>query len=264
METPPPQPKFDERRAVLRTAGPLCLVVGGSGIAPLPCAFSLAGIPAGIVVVILVALINDYTSIMLVQAAVATRKYGYEEVMAAVGGRVAQNGARAALVVLLFGTMCGSLSVILETGLRASEAAGWTAIHDTDGGRLALLAGLTWLVLFPLSLAGLGEMDVVSIFGAVMVVILSGYTVYVAAASGHGISPSEIELKWSTLPESLSELGFAFWLQARKFGAIRRNSAQFCAISLTQFSDALLPLLRSRVCCRCCASSPRARSASAS
>ena len=72
-------------------------------------------------------------------------------------------------------------------------------------------------------------MDVVSIFGAVMVVILSGYTVYVAAASGHGISPSEIELKWSTLPESLSELGFAFWLQARnsaQIGAnIRRNSA---------------------------------------
>ena len=141
--------------------------------------------------------------------------------------------------------------------LRASEAAGWTAIHDTDGGRLGLLACLTWLVLFPLSLAGLGEMDVVSIFGAVMVVILSGYTVYVAAASGHGISPSEIELKWSTLPESLSELGFAFWLQARsEFGAIRRNSAQF--------SDALLPPIRSRACCRCCASSPRARSASAS
>ena len=88
------------------------------------------------------------------------------------------------------------------TEAEAAEAAGWTAIHDTDGGRLALLAGLTWLVLFPLSLAGLGEMDVVSIFGAVMVVILSGYTVYVAAASGHGISPSEIELKWSTLPES--------------------------------------------------------------
>ena len=182
--------------------------------------------------------------------------------MAAVGGRVAQNGARAALVVLLFGTMCGSLSVILETGLRASEAAGWTAIHDTDGGRLALLAGLTWLVLFPLSLAGLGEMDVVSIFGAVMVVILSGYTVYVAAASGHGISASEIELKWSTLPESLSELGFAFWLQARsKLGAIRRDSsAQFRA----PLSDTLLPLLRSRACCRCCASCPRARSASAS
>ena len=105
-------------------------------------------------------------------------------------------------------------------------------------------------MLFPLSLAGLGEMDVVSIFGAVMVVILSGYTVYVAAASGHGISPSEIELKWSTLPESLSELGFAFWLQARsEFGAIRRNySAQFCAILRrpppSPPQPCVLPLLR--------------------
>ena len=87
MEDDRPKRLDSEWRATLRTAGPLMLVVGGSGIAPLPCAFSLAGIPAGIVVVILVALINDYTSIMLVQAAVATRKYGYEEVMAAVGGR---------------------------------------------------------------------------------------------------------------------------------------------------------------------------------
>ena len=138
----------------------------------------------------------------------------------------------------------------LGDGAARVGGGGWTAIHDTDVGRLALLAGLTWLVLFPLSLAGLGEMDVVSIFGAVMVVILSGYTVYVAAASGHGISPSEIELKWSTLPESLSELGFAFWLQARsEFGAIRRNySAQFCAILRrpppSPPQPCVLPLLR--------------------
>ena len=102
---------ISEWKLVAQTAGPLLLAVAGSGLAPLPCAFSLAGIPAGIATLITLALLNDYTSIILVKAAVWLPKpapseavltveavpaqgrahtYGYEEIMLKGGGTLAQ------------------------------------------------------------------------------------------------------------------------------------------------------------------------------
>ena len=96
METPPPQPKFDERRAVLRTAG-RSASSSAARASPLPCAFSGRRIDG--IVTSFWSLINDYV-IMLVQAAVATRKYGYEgdgRRRRPVAERRARRGRRAAL-----------------------------------------------------------------------------------------------------------------------------------------------------------------------
>ena len=101
-----------ELRLIAQTAGPLLLAVAGSGLAPLPCAFLLAGIPAGIVALVLIAILNDYSSFIIVQAGVRARTFGYEDIMLAGGGKWAQNATRLAPVVLLVGTLCGSLSVI--------------------------------------------------------------------------------------------------------------------------------------------------------
>ena len=157
-----------ELRLIAQTAGPLLLAVAGSGLAPLPCAFYLAGIPAGLVALVVIALLNDYSSIILIKAGVRARTFGYEDIMLAGGGKWAQNACRAALVVLLFGTLCGSLSVIWETGQSAAAFLGWTFFSDDGFGRVVLLMFITAGVLLPLSLAALGEMMVVSLVGVSM------------------------------------------------------------------------------------------------
>ena len=54
---------------VLRTAGPLLLAIAGSALSPLPCAFSLTGIPIGTALMIAIAVANDYTTVIMVRAA---------------------------------------------------------------------------------------------------------------------------------------------------------------------------------------------------
>jgi len=205
-----------ELRLIAQTAGPLLLAVAGSGLAPLPCAFYLAGIPAGLVALVVIALLNDYSSIILIKAGVRARTFGYEDIMLAGGGKWAQNACRAALVVLLFGTLCGSLSVIWETGQSAAAFLGWTFFSDDGFGRVVLLMFITAGVLLPLSLAALGEMMVVSLVGVSMMFCFTIYTLYAAASSGGFSRPLEdyqLSAVPSVLPEAASMLGFAFWLQ---------------------------------------------------
>jgi len=116
----------------------MLLAIAGSAFTPLPCAFSLTGIPAGTVICLLIALANNYTSAILVRDAARLRVSGYEEVVFAGGGRIGLNFARAALVILLFGTLCGCLAAIEETGARASELAGLTWLGNTYAGRASL------------------------------------------------------------------------------------------------------------------------------
>ena len=108
---------------VVRTACPLLLAIAGSALTPLPCAFSLVGIPTGTVTMLVIALANDYTTVVMVRAASAAQVSGYEEVLFSTGGYRARNAARVALVILLFGTLCGCLSAIQETASRAAAIA---------------------------------------------------------------------------------------------------------------------------------------------
>ena len=89
--------------------------------------------------------------------------------------------------MLLFGTMCGSLAAIQETGARAM---GELATETGDGvlqwlssvplGRTTLLVILTVFVVVPLSLASLGEMMFVSLLGVALMVAISAYLVFSA------------------------------------------------------------------------------------
>lgn len=180
-----------ELRLIAQTAGPLLLAVAGSGLAPLPCAFLLAGIPAGIVALVLIAILNDYSSFIIVQAGVRARTFGYEDIMLAGGGKWAQNATRLALVVLLFGTLCGSLSVIWETAQSATGFLGLSWLADDPLGRVVLLLFITAGVLLPLSLAALGEMMVVSLVGVSMMFCFTVYTLYAAVSTGGFSRPLE-------------------------------------------------------------------------
>ena len=97
-----------------------------------------------------------------------------EEVVFTAGGRRARNAARIALVILLFGSLCGCLGVIGETSTRAIEL--WTHwrksawLATTRIGRTLVLCTEVVLVVLPLSLASLVELPVVSFAGVAMMV----------------------------------------------------------------------------------------------
>lgn len=201
---------------VLRTAGPLLLAIAGSALVPLPCAFGQMGIPAGTVFLLLVAAANDYTTVLLVRAAVKLRVSSYEEVVLSTMGPAGLLATRASLVLLLFGTLCGNLAAVQESAARAAELAGWPWLGATAGGRAALLGVPTVLVVLPLATLNLGEMAGMSLVGCAIMFACAGYLLYYAIAAGAltgGLAPYEVEGRLSALPQAISTLGYAFYVQ---------------------------------------------------
>ena len=172
---------------VVVTAAPLLLAIAGSALAPLPCAFSLAGVSGGTALLLAIGMANDYTTVLMVRAASRCGVTGYEEVVSAAGGPRALWWCRAALVLLLFGTICGALAAIQETGDRAIVQLfpAWSQGHPGTGGT-SVLVGATVLVLLPLSTASLGELPFVSVLGVLMMLGLAGYVVFLAASDTAG------------------------------------------------------------------------------
>ena len=173
---------------VVRTAGPLILAIAGSALTPLPCAFSLAGIPIGLLVLLSIGLANLYTTILMARAAARLGTDGYEEVIERAGGPHALRLCQAALFLLLFGSSCTCLAVIQETATRAvaelavqtggAELPTW--LSATAAGQATLTTGLTCLLLLPLSLASMGELLCASLLGVGMMLVLCGYVLYLA------------------------------------------------------------------------------------
>ena len=113
------------------------------------------GIPAGAAFMVLVALANDHTTVLLVRAAARLRVSSYEEVVLCTIGPHGLFWARVSLVVLLFGTQCGSLAAIQETAVRAAQLAGLPWLAGTSGGHALLLLVPAATVVMPLSLLSL-------------------------------------------------------------------------------------------------------------
>ena len=212
--------------ALLRTSVPLLLAIAGSGLTPLPCAFSLSGIAFGTLMLVAVGCANDYTTVLMVKAAARLNVSGYEEVVLAAGGRRALLWCRVALVVLLFGTMCGSLAAIQETAVRAvhelgvvtgAKSAAWLAA--SAAGRTLILTTITALVLLPLSLASLGDLPFVSTLGVSLMLGIAMYIVCSAAVrfAHDGTTSARMSLPAGSLgnglPRAASTLGYAFYVQ---------------------------------------------------
>jgi len=203
---------------VIRTAAPLLLAIAGSALSPLPCAFSLTGVPAGTTIMLAIAAANDYTTVIMVRAASRANVSGYEEVVFTAGGRRARNAARIALIVLLFGSLCGCLGVIQETSARAlqlTEAHKAMWLGASEAGRAVLLCAETLVVVLPLSLASLGDLPVVSLVGVGMMLVVAAYVLQQAASrNATSVSTSTVlSTDLVHLPEAASTFGYAFYIQ---------------------------------------------------
>jgi amino acid permease len=204
-----PLSKWQENKLVVAAGGPLLLAIAGSSLLPLPCAFGQAGFVAGTALLLLIAAVNDYTTVLMVRAAARLRVSSYEEAVLGSTGRTGLLVARLSLVVLLFGTLCGNLAAIAETATRALYLAGYEWLASQQA---LLLTGATLLVL-PLSLNSLTDMVELSIFGVGTMLLMAGYLVYVCVCSGAQLESFELDIRLEALPEAASTLGFAFYVQ---------------------------------------------------
>jgi amino acid permease len=215
--------------SVAAVAAPLMLAIAGSALTPLPCAFSLAGVPLGTVVLLCIGVANNYTCVLMVRAASRLGVSGYEEVVLAAGGRPALRWCRVALILLLFGTIVGCLATIQETGTRAmrelsrqvllegyvktGKAVQWLAVDPV--GRIALIVSLTIVVLLPLSMGSLGEMQCVSVLGVALMAVISVYMVASAALLGDDDMSLIVSMPKGklALSEAASTFSYAFYVQ---------------------------------------------------
>ena len=105
----------------IRCAGVLLLAIAGSALTPLPCAFSLSGVNLGTLILLMIGIANNYTTVIMVRAATMLGISGYEEVVARATGEVGAVMCQLSLVVLLFGSCCCSMAAAAT--VTAREAA---------------------------------------------------------------------------------------------------------------------------------------------
>jgi amino acid permease len=204
-----PLSKWQERRLVVATAGPLLLAIAGSSLLPLPCAFGQVGFAAGTVLTLLIAAVNDYTTVLMVRAAARLGVSSYEEAVLGSAGRTGLLVARISLVVLLFGSLCGNQAAISETASRALQLAGYEWLASQH----ALILCGAMLLVMPPSLNSLTEMVGLSMFGVGMMLVVTGYLLYVCVSSDSQMESFELGVRLEALPEAASTFGFAFYVQ---------------------------------------------------
>lgn len=218
------------------TAAPLLLAIAGSSLTPLPCAFSLAGMAAGVGILLLIGAANLYTTVIMVRAASRCDVSGYEQVIERAGGASALRYCEVALVVLLFGSATTCLTVIQETATRAliemaavSGGAVTVWLATSVDGQRTLVCLITLLLLLPLSLSSMGELKVVSLLGVSMMLVLCAYVLWLATDDGTRAAstlalglpppppppppPKQAGGATRKLAEAASTFGYAFYIQ---------------------------------------------------
>lgn len=222
-------PRRRRTAAVRAAVGTLTLAIFGSGVFPVPYAFSLAGLGAGLAVVALAAALNAYTCALLLRASARwAEQHGaplpsYEGLAGHVCGPVGRAAAQAGLVVLLFGTLCSNLAAVAESAARASHCLGLTGepgavfpdvdSHQAGAGALVLLLAV---VIAPLCmLKHMSALERVGAGGFVLLVGASAVLVVDALAAGLPTARDHPGVAWDVGPDLTQAfvlLSFSFYL----------------------------------------------------
>ena len=197
----------------------LTLGVMGSAVLPLPFAMSRTGIVPGLLVMAVVAWTNVASNVMLVRAAARTGRLTYEGIAEWAGGRAWRVGTQAALVTLLWGTLCSGLALVSDVAVvAAAKAFPSGAAPDWLDGRV-LVSAMALLVVFPLCLQRhMRQLEGAATAGIALVLALAALLAARAAAAGWpGLSDGDVSV-WRVrldgrLPEAFAVFAYAFYMQ---------------------------------------------------
>lgn len=232
------------RRAFFSAVVTLSMAVLGSSVLPIPYAMARTGVLACLLTMCLVGVANALTSSMLIDAAAYTGRESYETLAEWAGGRGWKVFTQASLILLLYGTMCGGLSLLSDvcSTVLATAATLWCeggpdrCALGPDGapaspwpwvsGRGLCLAAVA-LVLGPLCVQRhMRGLERAATAGLVIVVGLIALLGWRAGSEGFpALRSGELPL-WaikvdSHLPEAFSVIGYAFYMQPMMMPMLR-------------------------------------------
>ncbi|KAG0630426.1 hypothetical protein M758_1G177400 [Ceratodon purpureus] len=223
-------------------------------VLPVAWAFSITGITAGFLIMVVVASANAYTCDLLLRQAFATGCMDFETLGLAVGGRAWRLTTEISIVVLLLGTITGSIAQVGEAG-----AIGLTSIWPNTPGALIngsgrlLMVLATAVVIWPLCLVSrLRQLEYAGMAGTVIVLWLVGVTVVEASINDlpavrdgefAAVGLSSIGL----VSQAVSVFGFAFYIQPVIMPLLEEMPAGQLGVKLTSYSTRVVVLVNSFV-----------------
>lgn len=199
----------------------LALSIVGSAVLPVPYAFRCTGVGLGAALALSVALANAYTCELMLGAVAATpatalprARCTYEALAHVSIGPRGRSFARAGLVTLLLGSLCGNIIILVEVLDRAVALAGLGHVDPN------------WVILWvtPVLLAAslprrLGQLErasgagVAILFVIAMTVVLTGAMRGLPALRGGGERADEPWVSLGTrTPSAVGVLGYAMYL----------------------------------------------------
>ena len=202
-------------------------VILGSGIVALPAAIAQSGVVVGLFLILLQALVTNYSLRLLVRCALSLKVGDYEELLRACFGRRGWLTGLAAIFALDFGVMVAFLIIITDTfvpvlGFYFGTNAGAVTGAASDEGssifqnRTFTLVLLSFLTILPLSCARslkqLGWVSMASVGSVIGIVALLGWKI---GTGGGGLEDASIAA--STAAASASSLVSHFPLSTRAF-----------------------------------------------
>ncbi|XP_057861373.1 uncharacterized protein LOC131069823 isoform X2 [Cryptomeria japonica] len=205
---------------LLRTILTLTLGIMGGAILPLSWGFEETGIVWGFIIMILVSFANDFTCGLLLRQSDALGAHDYESLALAVGGRFYKHFTDFSIIILLFGSLLGSIQQFGEAGAIGVEGLSHKVPHwlmDRSGSLLMALG--TIFISFPLCLhSRLQELDKAAALGTALVLWL--LVVILIDSIKHGLPAIHNgQLKIAGVPslknisQATSIFGFAFYVQ---------------------------------------------------
>ena len=212
------------KSTILFTSFNMVNSIVGSGVIGMPYAMATCGLPAGILLLTLVASITACTMQMIVSCGVKLGALDYEAVMASFGprGRLA---VLASMVLLTTGAMISYVVIIGDTvGTIVAEE------RPSQGSRAAIIAVFSSTIVLPLCLlrdmAMLSSSSFLSLLAEVLLVLIVAGAAP-GSAREQGITESGADDPYAfarmvTLPKGLGVISFAFVCQHSCF--IIRNS----------------------------------------
>ncbi|CAK9219067.1 unnamed protein product [Sphagnum troendelagicum] len=208
------------RRALLSAVPTLTLGIMGGAVLPVSWAFSVTGVVCGIVIMVLVAAANAYTSDMLLRQAHHTGTTDYESLALVTGGRWWKLTTEISIVVLLVGTLVGGIAQVGE-----AAAIGLTSIWPntpavfTSGSGRLLMAIATVFIIAPLCLVRrLRQLEYAGMVGTAIVLWLMGAVVIdcskhnFPALRSHDLATVGFS-SIGNVTQAISIFGFAFYIQ---------------------------------------------------
>lgn len=245
----------ENRRVLMSVIPTLTLAIMGGAVLPVAWAFSVTGITAGFLIMLVVASANAYTCDLLLRQALVTGTLDYESLGLAVGGPAWRLTTEISIVVLLLGSITGGIAQIGEAGASGLLSIWPDSIPGAlvNGAGRVLMVLVTALIIWPLCcVSRLRQLEYAAMAGTLIVLWLMGVVVVESSMNGlRAIADGELAPvgfnSIGLVSQAVSVFGFAFYIQPVIMPLLEEMPEGPLGVKLTSYSTRVVVLVNSFV-----------------